>query len=363
MAEHTLGAAVVGTGFGFLTHVRALREAGIRVEALVGRDPLKTADRAKRGGIPHATTSLRDALALPGVDLVTIATPPHTHARIAIEAAEAGKHVMCEKPFAANIEEAERMLEAVSKAGVVHVLGTEFRFATGQALATRAIKSGAVGPPRLATFLLLQPGLADPKGQVPDWWSDAGEGGGWLGAYASHVVDQMRATLGEWSGLSASLDVVADRPASWTAEDTFTIHFRTVAGCSGILQSSAGTIGPPAFASRISGPKGTLTIAGDSVSVATLAGTEQLAVPDDLANPPPNPPDRDLLTTAYDMLHSMGIDIGPLTRLCARTRDTIQRKATPPDPSPGTFADGVALQRIMDAIRRSSATGSWEKLG
>ena len=63
------------------------------------------------------------------------------------------------------------------------------------------------------------------------------------------------------------------------------------------------------------------------------------------------------------MLHSMGIDIGPFTKLFAHMRDTIQGKATPPDPSPGTFADGVALQRIMDAIRRSNATGSWEKLG
>ena len=60
-----LGAVVVGTGFGFLTHLRALREAGYDVHALVGRDPEKTRARAERGGVAHGLTSLEEALALP----------------------------------------------------------------------------------------------------------------------------------------------------------------------------------------------------------------------------------------------------------------------------------------------------------
>ena len=360
MARDTLGAIVVGTGFGVLTHLRALREAGIEVRALVGRDPRRTAERAAQSGVEHAITDLSQALALPGVEIVTIATPPHSHAEIAIAACESGKHVMCEKPFAADLDQAEQMLAAAERAGVVHVLGTEFRFATGQAVATRAIRAGAVGTPKLATFMLLQPGLADPRGEVPAWWGDADQGGGWLGAYASHVVDQVRATLGEWAGLSASLDLVADR--EWSAEDSFTIHFRTRDGCSGILQSSCGTWGPPLMSSRISGSAGTLTIAGDQVSVADADGVHELEIPDELRNPAPDPPDRELLVTAYDMLHSMGIDLGPFTKLFAHMRDTIQGVPTADDPAPGSFADGVALQRIMDAIRRSAAQGSWEKL-
>ena len=70
-----IGAAVVGTGFGARVHVPALRAAGFDVIALVGRDPERTARRAQRLGIPHAPTSLVDALALPGVDAVTIAAP------------------------------------------------------------------------------------------------------------------------------------------------------------------------------------------------------------------------------------------------------------------------------------------------
>jgi len=57
----TVGVAVVGTGFGCLTHVRALRAAGFQVQALVGRDALKTADRARRFQVPHGLTALAEA--------------------------------------------------------------------------------------------------------------------------------------------------------------------------------------------------------------------------------------------------------------------------------------------------------------
>ena len=88
------GVVVFGTGFGCVTHVRALRAAGFDVVALVGQDPDKTAARAAMFDIPVALTSLQDALALDGVDAVTIATPPHTHAAIALAAIAAGKHLI-----------------------------------------------------------------------------------------------------------------------------------------------------------------------------------------------------------------------------------------------------------------------------
>ncbi len=94
------GAAVIGTGFGCFTHVRALQAAGFEVSALVGRDPARTQERAGMFGIPFALTSVEEALSLDHVDAVTIATPPHTHADIALAAIAAGKHVICEKPFA-----------------------------------------------------------------------------------------------------------------------------------------------------------------------------------------------------------------------------------------------------------------------
>ena len=74
------GVVVVGTGFGCFTHVRALRAAGFEVLALVGRDVARTAERARLFDVPLACRSLAEALALPGVAAVTIATPPLTHA-------------------------------------------------------------------------------------------------------------------------------------------------------------------------------------------------------------------------------------------------------------------------------------------
>lgn len=361
MTQERVGAVVVGTGFGVLTHLRAMRAAGFDVQAFVGRDPEKTAARAAQFDVPHGLTDLGEALALPGVEAVAIATPPHTHADLVLEAVAAGKHVVCEKPFARDAAEARRMLDAAEAAGVVHLLGTEFRFATGQALATRAVQEGAIGEPRLATFLLQMGGLADPSAETPAWWGDADQGGGWLGAYASHVLDHMRIMLGEFEGVSASLSLLSDR--DWSAEDTYTIHFRTKTGVDGVLQSSAATFGPPVFCSRVVGSNGTLWIQGDDVLVADRNGERKLPVPDDLRLGTPEPPPGELLVTAYDMLHSMGIDLPPYTRLFEIFRDRIQGRPVPSDPAAATFSDGVAGQAILDAIRRSSREHTWVTLG
>jgi predicted dehydrogenase len=352
-----LGAVVVGTGFGVLTHVRALRQANFQVRSLVGRDPVKTADRAQRFDIPHACTSLADALALDGVDAVTVATPPHTHAAIVLEAVAAGKHVVCEKPFARDGDEAQQMLEASERADVVHMLGTEFRFATGQAFLARTIAQRAIGEPRFATFILHTPLIAEPSAEVPAWWERQEEGGGWLGAYASHQVDRVQYMLGAFDGVSASLQTVRAKPM--TADDTYTIHFRLTTGAVGILQSTAGAWGPPVSITRVIGSRGTAWQQGDEVFVADADGTRQLPVPDDLLLPAPVPPPGDLLVTAYDMMHSMGIDLAPYTKLFAVFRDRILGRPVAEDPPPATFADGVACMRVFDAIHRSSAEHCW----
>lgn len=178
MTQDSPGVVVFGTGFGCFTQVRALRNAGFEVRAIVGRDPEKTRRRARIFEVPLALTSVEEALGLPDVQAVTIATPPNTHAAIAHAAIAHGMHLICEKPFARNVAEGEALTEAAERAGVVALVGTEFRFDAGQATMARCIASGAIGEPRLATLLLHVGMLADPGAELPEWWADAEQGGG-----------------------------------------------------------------------------------------------------------------------------------------------------------------------------------------
>jgi predicted dehydrogenase len=181
-----------------------------------------------------------------------------------------------------------------------------------------------------------------------------------LGAHAAHVIDQIRSTLGELSGVSAALPVVSDR--EWTAEDTYSVHFRLASGCVGTMQGSAADWGPILMVSRIAGSEATIWTEGDVVRVADASGTRTVTPPDDLVVAPAEPPPSDLLETAYDLLHATGIDMGPYTRWMETFRDLVLGVDVKPDPAPATFADGVANMRVLDAIRRSAREQTWVEL-
>ena len=196
------GVAVVGTGFGARIHVPALRAAGFDVLALVGQNEEKTARRAGRLEIPNACTSLDQALALPGVDAVTIATPPDTHAALAIAAADAGRHVICEKPFALDAAEAGAMSDAATRAGVVALgrsrvpLGRGPRHARARG---RGRRDRGAAPVLVRSRTCRSRPIPRPRCRAGG--SIAARGGGWLGASGSHLVDQVRVTLGEFAAV------------------------------------------------------------------------------------------------------------------------------------------------------------------
>jgi predicted dehydrogenase len=363
MTRDGLGVVVVGTGFGCYTHVRTLRAAGFTIEALVGRDPEKTAERAVLFDVPRVCVSLTDALSVPGVDAVSIATPPNAHAPLALEAIEAGRHVLCEKPFTRDATEARQLLRAAERAGVVHLLGTEFRYDVGQLLLARAVRGGQIGRPRLATWLLQVPMLVDPAAEVPSWWADAEQGGGWLTAHGSQLIDQIRVTLGEFEGVSASVLQVVERPAM-TADDGFVVHFRLRSGVAGVMQSTASDCGI-LVETRVTGSSGTAWIegAGSVVRVADGHGVRVVEVPDDVQTVPSPPLPEGAVTTAYEQMITFGVEYGPYVRLASAFRDRIRGNAVP-DPQPATFADGVAQMEVLDAIRASaSAGGAWVSVG
>ena len=266
-----LRAVVVGTSFGCRVHVPALRAAGFEIVALVGRDPERTARRAERAGVERACGSLGEAIGL-GADVVSVASPPATHAPLARQAIAAGCHVLVEKPFTLDTGEARLLLEEAEAAGLVHLIGHEFRWSTGRSVPARALAAGIVGEPRVATFVSWVPFVPDPDTRMQAWWWDPAQGGGWLGASGSHIIDQIRTWLGEVESVSAGLSVVSDRPASG-AEDSFTARLRMRSGCEVTFQQTAAAWGAVGSISAVAGPLGTLWVNGDDVTVADRTGT------------------------------------------------------------------------------------------
>jgi predicted dehydrogenase len=181
MTEARPRALVVGTGFGCRIQLPALLGAGFDVVGLVGQDTARTAERASVNGVAASFTDLGEAIDATGAQVVAISSPPHAHAELSIAAFERGCHVLCEKPFAADLGEARAMLAAAEKAGKVHMMGHEFRFEPVRATIADAIGQGMIGEPHLANITILLPQLTTSESDMPDWWFDPGEGGGWLG--------------------------------------------------------------------------------------------------------------------------------------------------------------------------------------
>ena len=350
MSDSPIPALVVGTGFGCRIHVPALRAAGFEVVGLVGTDPDRLARRAQRSEVPNTFTDLDEAIAKTGAKLVSVATPPNTHAELTLAAIERGCHVLCEKPFAFDAGQAQKMLDAAEKAGVVHMVAHEFRWLPDRALFGRAIAEGLIGEPRFLVLDQFIPFCADPDTPLPKWWFDKASGGGWLGAGGSHLMDQIRAWLGEFDTLSANLFLVSDREAE--VDDSYSMRFLMKNGVEGSMQQTAGAWGQMATLWRCAGTKGTVWTEGGKVMVADKQGTRELPVPEDLMLPPPPPPADP--NSSNRMSH---FEIGPFTRLCEAMRATIEgQDSQSPVPVP-TFRDGLASMRILDAMRSSAAAG------
>ncbi|TAL01208.1 MAG: Gfo/Idh/MocA family oxidoreductase, partial [Rhodospirillaceae bacterium] len=215
---------VVGTGFGCRIQIPALRGAGFKVVGLVGTNAERTAARAVANNVPQAFTDLDDAIKRTGAVAVTVAAPPHAHAPLTLAALSRGCHVLCEKPFAMNAREARAMHTAAERAGVVHMIGHEFRWAPERATAARVVADGRIGKPRFVAFTQFIPHVASLDADMPAWWFDLASGGGWLGAAGSHVIDWVRTWVGEFASVSAALPTVSAREN--VAEDSFIVRFR-----------------------------------------------------------------------------------------------------------------------------------------
>lgn len=210
--------ALLATPFFFKTGIEPVRKV------IVGRRPGPLQQAAEGFGWEEHSTDWREVVRRPDIDAVAIVTPPSTHAEIAIAAAEAGKHIFCEKPFTVTVEEAERTLDAVKRAGVKHMLGFNYRRVPAIGLARQLVESGRLGTIYHFRAVYLQDWIMDP--QFPRIWKldRAIAGSGPHHELNSHIIDlalYLVGKIGRVVGMEETF--VKERPAQTASEELTTM--------------------------------------------------------------------------------------------------------------------------------------------
>ncbi|MBD2255955.1 Gfo/Idh/MocA family oxidoreductase [Pseudanabaena sp. FACHB-2040] len=357
MVEATIGVAVVGTGFGQKVHIPGL-QAHHRTEvvAVYHRDGEKGRAIAQAHDIPHACTTLEDLLALPEVQAVSIATPPFLHFDQARDVLTAGKHLLLEKPTALTLDEARALADLAERNRVAVTMDFEFRFVPAWQRLADLLQEGYVGQPRLVKVDWLVPGRADAS-RPWNWYARKDQGGGALGAFASHTFDYIAWLFGSVRRLSAQLyTAIPQRPDPATgelkpvdADDTCSLQLELTNGTPCQI-----TISSVAYAGRghwleVYGDRGTLVLGSDNLSDYVhgfkLYGSQngaplaELPIPERLAFPKTYPDGR----------------IAPFVRVVDHWVEGIARgRSTAP-----SIVEGVHSQLMMDLAYQSNTLSRW----
>ena len=190
--KETIGIGIIGTGFARTTQLPAFCAcAGARVVAIASGHRENAERVAREFDIPNVAADWRAVVEHRDVDLVCITTPPVTHREMTLAALDFNKAVLCEKPTAMNAGEAHAMLARAEEKAALALIDHELRFLRGRQVMRDLVRAGEIGRVRHAKFTF----RADSRAGADrswDWWSDAGAGGGVLGAIGSHAVDALR---------------------------------------------------------------------------------------------------------------------------------------------------------------------------
>ena len=363
-----LRVAMIGYAFMGRAHSNAWATVGSFFEVpafeqrvLVGRDAVGVAAAATAFGWSESATDWREVIARDDIDVVDICVPGHLHAEIALAALAAGKHVLVEKPLANTLAEAEAMADAAADAsarGVVSMVGFNYRRMPALALARRIIADGRLGEIRQVRASYLQDWLADAA--APMTWRLRREtaGSGALGDLASHAVDQLQFLLGERvTEVSARTHTfVTERPGASgteavTVDDAVWATLAFGSGARGSLEVSRIATGRKnALTIELFGSTGALRFDLEELNeLWFLDATESIETQGFrriLVTEPEHPyidawwPQGHVLGWEHSFVHEVR------DFLCAI------ESGTPASPS---FADGLAVQRVLTAIELSAA--------
>lgn len=369
----SINVAMIGYAFMGRAHSNAYRQVGpffsprrpARMKVVCGRTASEVEKARRALGWEEGATDWRAVIKRPDIDLVDVCTPGDSHAEIAIAAARAGKHVFCEKPLANSLKDAERMLAAVEKAGVTHMICHNYRRIPAVQLAKRLIAEGAIGEVRHYRGTYLQDWMSDPEAPF-NWRLDRTKAGsGALGDIASHSIDLARFLVGEITEVSADLKTfVKTRRTSAGTRAKVTVDDAALA----MVHFKSGAIGTIEATRMANGRKNynRFEINGRLGSIAfDLERMNELEVYFD-TDPPHVRGFRTIMVTEPGHPYvgkwwPPGHIVGYEHTFVHTVYDLLEAITHGKVPTP-SFADGVANQRILHAIERAATSRRWESV-
>jgi predicted dehydrogenase len=348
----TVRIGIIGSGFARRVQLPALALVpGARATAVASGRRANAEAVAREFGLPHVFDDGVELARSPDVDLVIVSSPPDSHARYAIAALEAGKHVLCEKPMALDAFEAAQMVGAAERRpDRLAWMDHELRYEPNRRRVRELISSGAIGEVRHVE-LSLKPYLrGDGRPQTSEapwtWWFDAARGGGILGAVGSHLIDLCRFWTGSEvahvAGVAQAFvperrdEAGALRPV--TADDFASAVLQLGSGAvATVTLSAVAHHGFPhsGHLAQITGSEGTLLLTGETKLELGKPGgpLEDVSAPDDLWErvKPNNMWARSFVRLLRDLTRALG--------------------GAAEGGEPATFRDGWQVQRVLDAVR------------
>jgi len=351
----------IGTGWSERVQIPMFRRGGLVAQGICSGN-VANADRvAQHLAIPTVYADWRALVADPQIDIVSIVTPPHLHAEMAIAALQAGKHVICEKPMALNVAEAEAMLAAAQAApNQLAIIDHELRFHPQRTHLRRLLREGYVGD--LLTIQLERLGSERLNPALPwTWLNDAERGGGMLGAVGSHLLDLARWLVGRVASLTAQLqighhlrqDPATQTPRDVTADDHAHLMLRFTNQVQGALTVSGIVPGGYGLTLTVVGTEGALRL--DNMD--QLWGAQGDALHKGKWQPIATGfPDAEIA----DLHSASPFAIGSYY-LAKRLAEALPANETLLNEA-ASFYDGLVVQRALDAARSSYAQQSWVQL-
>jgi predicted dehydrogenase len=378
-------------GAGFMAKAHAIAYSGMPIffwpaPALVNKKIIadltqERADAAARQfGFEKGTGNWKDVIQDPSIDIIDICTPNNAHAEIAIAAAAAGKHIICEKPISRTVEEAKAMYLAVKKAGVVNMLAFNYRMTPAVQLAKRYIDEGSIGDILDFRGTYLQDWSADPNSPLSWRFQKDICGSGAFGDIATHVVDMLRFLIGDFSEINARMATyIKERPIQTGTADSLgnvkggadvpkkkvevddqcSLAIKCGNGAFGTIEATRNAWGRNNYITfEIHGTKGSLYFNYERRDEL------QVCFADD-------PGDRRGFRTVYTgPAHPYGEALWPIPALGIGYTETkivemyefIKAVTEGKEVSP-SFEDGYNIELIGEAAFKSAASGQWEKVG